>query len=141
MSCAGCETRDRTIADLTEELAAWRGAAADDTAAAAAVDRLDRWRTALGLPAVQALTLMALVDHADQVVSRRRVVAATRRADRRCKEADEVEDKLADVYMCKLRALLKPFAVGHIHGVWGHGWRVDRALADRVRVLVGEVAS
>lgn len=45
---------------------------------------------------------------------------------------DEVEPKIVDVFICKLRRKLDPFGI-QVRTLWGHGYAID--VADRDRLL------
>jgi two-component system cell cycle response regulator CtrA len=45
------------------------------------------------------------------------------------------EDKIADVFVCKIRAKLKRFGV-EIETVWGTGWRMSPATKELVREMM-----
>lgn len=45
------------------------------------------------------------------------------------------EIKIADVFVCKIRAKLKRFGV-EIETVWGHGWRLSPATKEAVREMM-----
>lgn len=48
---------------------------------------------------------------------------------------DEPEVKIVDVYICKIRAKLKPFDVP-IDTIWATGYRIPAEAKDRVRLML-----
>ena len=50
---------------------------------------------------------------------------------------DEAEIKIVDVFICKIRAKLRPFDVP-IETIWGHGYRLTSDAKTRVREQLGQ---
>lgn len=79
MRCPACIAARVTIAELEEELAAWRALDRDDARGAQADTRIMRWKVVLPVLSPQlAVVLMDLVDHAGQCRSREHLVAVAR---------------------------------------------------------------
>lgn len=77
--------------------------------------------TALAVPRTQARLLLILRAESGRVVTRDQVM---RRLYAQAREADIPDEKIVDVFICKLRAALKRAgAPEHIETVWGTGWR------------------
>lgn len=53
---------------------------------------------------------------------------------------DLPEMKIVDVFICKMRAKLKPYSV-KIHTVWGSGYRVDPEIRAQFNRRLGESAT
>lgn len=138
MTCAGCEARDRTIAGLTEELAAWKDYGGDN---GAPLERRWLWRKQFGLTNAEAAVLIALVDRDGALLTRAAAMQAhlssfvTPRTS-----ADEPDQKIIDVYVCRIRKLLRPwFPENIILNSFGLGYFMLAAPARALKSIVGEV--
>ncbi len=90
---------------------------------------VQEWRPPLefGLTGSEAAVLRALVGH-DGVLTKQRMMDLVY-ADR---PNDEPQSKIIDVFVCKLRRKLKPYAL-EIGTVWGQGYQMDRVSAERLK--------
>jgi two-component system cell cycle response regulator CtrA len=79
-----------------------------------------------GLTTSEALVVGVLVNR--EIATKDAIMAALYRDMSR----DEAEIKIVDVFICKVRRKLKPFAVT-IETVWGVGYRLDAEWRDRLR--------
>lgn len=141
MSCTGCEARDRTIADLTEELAAWKDYGPREMVTEGALARREAWRRVLGLSNSEAVLLLTLVDRAGVVLSRDALLDR-HLANRVVSRSEEPEAKIIDVYLCRLRIKLRAHGVtGAIRNRYGVGYFIEVEAAERLRAMVGEVAA
>lgn len=84
-----------------------------------------------GLTACEATVFGVLVNR--ELATKDAVMAALYRDLGR----DDGEEKIVDVFVCKVRRKLKPFGVA-IHTVWGQGYHLDEA--TRARFRAGETA-
>lgn len=142
MTCARCEAHAVRIAELEEELAAWKAYRADEANLAGDLERLDRWRRAFRVTASRALMLMLMVERAGSIVTRRQLVAAASLAPGSgSSDPDDRNPKVADVYLCRIREALARHHLGKVETVWGCGWRMSAETAAAVKAFVGEGAA
>lgn len=124
------------VAELEEELAAWRAMKRDEARDADAVQRETRIREALrsatpeaGGPA-KARVLLALIERPGEVVSLDRLLDALRGLPGTQPDVEPMP-KIVAVHVCKVRKALKALGrPGAIETVWGRGFRIS---ADDVR--------
>lgn len=137
MRCSACEVKDRTIADMTLELAAWRSAGRRDDANADRVERRDRWARGLKLAPAPTRVLIALVDAAPRHLSFDQLVSAAK-PGREVAELEYVEN-LARQYVSICRAAMKGGGAQlTIRPVRGEGYQVDAAEAKAFRTAMGD---
>jgi hypothetical protein len=137
MSCSACEAKDRAIADMTLELAAWRSGEQADQARADMADRRDRWQRRLRLAPAAARVLIALTDAAPRSLSFDRL-AAVANPGRDIEELGQIEN-LARQYIsiCRL-AIRAAGLVLTVRPVWGHGYVVEAGEAQTFRRAMGD---
>ena len=137
MSCSACEAKDRTIADMAEELAAWRAGRQTEDASSEAAERRDRWQRRMGLAPATARMLIALVDSAPRPLSFDRLVEAAV-PGREAGDLTHVEN-LARQYVSHARRSLKAQGLTlTLRPVWREGYVVEVAEAATLRAAMGD---
>lgn len=145
MSCPNCAALRAQVAELKEELAAWK---AYDEGHRHGPDPIvaDRWRAALNARPGATRIIMALAARPDRLFSREAIIQAAKSGVGR--ELDEPCRHLANVYVCHARTALAQLAMqgrlspafaGPAAGIkthWGHGYSMTPAAARELERLV-----
>lgn len=150
MTCVHCDDLRRQLRELNEELEAWRGNRRDADAAEVFAVRLGRYQPLFkgsGRAAVQMLLL--LLDRPGRAVSRAALLEATRWSAS-VKDTDQVDWKIVDVYLSRLRTSLRRLVdagrlpegfAGSSAGIqthWGIGYSLTVENAAALRQLAGD---
>ena len=132
--CASCEAKDRQIADLTDEVEAWKHADRRRSEAVSSSQRLVDWRTAFNLTNTEALLLLSFVDRAGRLMDRDAGMAVLSGTFAR---GDEPCSNVLAVYLSRARSKLK--AAGQervIRNRWGLGWVMPLEAIERLSAVV-----
>lgn len=143
MKCPQCDTLKATIAELRDEIAAWKAADGDARRDAAFHARLDRWRETFGLTSSQALMLMAMVDRNGVACTYAALHAAARHRPNHPVDREVASEKGTVIaIISRLRIRLSAHALGRaVRTVCGHGYVVDREWIARLKAKAGEGVS
>lgn len=150
MTCVHCDDLRRQLRERDEELEAWRGNRRDADAEDDFAVRLGRYQPLFrgtGRAAIQMLIL--LLDRPGRTVSREALLEFGRWS--MCwKDSDQVTIKMVDVYLCRLRKVLRRLAAegrlpdafatlqAGIQTHWGVGYSISVENAAALRQLAGD---
>ena len=143
MPCPQCDTLKATIAELRDEIAAWKAADGYAHRDAAFHALLERGRAAFGLTSSQALMVMAMIDRNGVACTYAALHAAARHRPNHPVDREVVSEKdTVTAIVCRLRARLSAHALGRaVRTVYGHGYVVDREWIARLKAKAGEGVS
>lgn len=140
-----CLQLEARVAQLEEELAAWRGHDADDDRDEADALRLDAVKRALvrsvpakalnGQQALAARTLLLLLDRRGRLTTQAALAA-------RISPTGDGELKVAQVAICRLRKALRHWKLADaVRTVWGQGYVLEPEAAERIERILAAASA
>lgn len=149
MTCPNCAVLRAKLDEATDELKAWQAYDAD-AQGDPAMDRLARWRAALGCGHGPVLVVMALVDAAGRIVAKTALIRATRASPAVNQASEDVSYNLVSVQLSKARVAIRRLAAAGrlpasfdtaeagIKSHWGMGASIAPEHARALSVLAGD---